>query len=118
MSPEPKGRRALPNIAASDADQLTVFRRHRQRKNYSLRTGETLGRPKREQTAPATRAPRPDRAGARDRWENAEAKADSQLDDDYKQETGQESLCSSVRMRNHAGCAIASRTAIVERRPV
>ena len=47
------------------------------------------------------------------------AKAFPRLDDDYKQEPGQESLCSSVRMRDPtAGRAIASRTAIVERRPV
>ena len=47
------------------------------------------------------------------------AKAFPRRDDDYKQEPGQESLCSSVRMRDPtAGRAIASRTAIVERRPV
>ena len=45
--------------------------------------------------------------------------ASPRLDDDYKQNNGQESLCSSVRMRDPtAGRAIASRTAIVERRPV
>ena len=45
--------------------------------------------------------------------------ASPRLDDDYKQNNGQESLCSSVRMRAPtAGRAIASRTAIVERRPV
>ena len=47
------------------------------------------------------------------------AKAFPRRDDDYKQEPGQESLCSSVRMRDPtAGRAIASRTAIVKRRPV